>query len=359
MTWEYALRYLSGAELSRITGVLESTISRGRKSGGELKARHVVAIARHLGLTTDEFLTGRANESLQQAREIIGRMYESVRSAEHVGREYLDRVRSSGSLSVEVPYYSGPDDSHSVRESAPRYGSLADDGEQIMVMGMTAAGSPIEMGQGEGMVSVDRCLLCGNPQEHYAVRVHGTSMTGAGIQDGDYCLIYSASVPLHGQIMLARHGDQLTLKLLKEDLDRTQGRRYHLYYVDGSGREVLADEDGEDWYIIGNSCVRSCRDSRGRAVTPGKSALKSGSSTSTGPIRAPARGATRRRPVYPAAPGPAAVPAVASDHVARRHAGHGRPIPLGVAGSYNRVAAVSYLDLVRGNLHLGNDTPAH
>lgn len=174
----------------------------------------------------------------------------------------------------QTPIHPDPNDTYSVHEAAPEYApdSEADtpgapdgsrsvyesaldysppDHEYIMVTGMTAAGMPIEIGQGEGMVTLDKSLLCGDAQEHYAVQVRGTSMTGAGIQDGDYCLIYSASVPLNGQIMLARHGDRLTLKLIREDPQSLRGRRYHLHYVDGSGREALADEDGEDWYIVG------------------------------------------------------------------------------------------------------------
>ena len=157
-------------------------------------------------------------------------------------------------------------DAEEARESTPDYASVVElplyeidiNGHShpptfpIAMAGKVAAGTPIEMiGMGGGeKVHIETALLPADARECYAVRVEGTSMASAGIRDGDYALIRSASVPVDGQIMLAAHGSESTLKLVKETPE--EERRFHLYYMDESGREVLAREDETDWRIIGS-----------------------------------------------------------------------------------------------------------
>ena len=112
----------------------------------------------------------------------------------------------------------------------------------------TAAGIAIEMEEANEWVTVKPSLLVGDYR--YVVQVEGASMMGAGIQDGTICLIRSASIPVHGQIILAFHGNQFTLKFVKED-STDKKRRYHLYYVDGTKREILVEEDGEKRHVVG------------------------------------------------------------------------------------------------------------
>ena len=286
--WNRVFQHYTKTEISNLTGVSVSSLSQAQKKNSSMQAKHALVIARHMGVSVEELLTGvpsqgwhRAHddlaEALTHAKQVVERLQSALQTAtlfvpissEEAKGDSTPSFQAFGNLehrpkkperpgatsntkplrSKLTSTHPDPDGSRSVYESAPDYSPP--DHEYIMVTGMTAAGMPIEIGQGEGMVTLDKSLLCGDAQEHYAVQVRGTSMTGAGIQDGDYCLIYSASVPVNGQIMLARHGDRLTLKLIREDPQSSRGRRYHLHYVDGSGREVLADEDGEDWYSVG------------------------------------------------------------------------------------------------------------
>ena len=272
MTWEHALRYLSGAELSRITGVRESTISRGRKTGGELRARHAVAIAHHLGLSTDEFLNGRSNKALQQAREIIKKMYESVLLAENVGGNYLDHIQSSGPLPIEIeprlkpepppPAPSapivGPDpnDSYSVYEAVPEYAhgappslgfdsvpmeqnrndpdAAADTLGPVPFAGRMAAGPPIDTERWPGEWLPIRLRRRESAQTHYLAQAVGTSMVDAGIADGALVLVRRAEAAQHDQIVVVwLPGDGLTIKRY-----RLAGGRPVLAWEDGSGRTV-------------------------------------------------------------------------------------------------------------------------
>lgn len=143
--------------------------------------------------------------------------------------------------------------SQEVQEPSPLY-LVQEEAPQLIsirLAGCSAAGNPTEMGHPDRTLRIDSSLLTGDEREYYAVRIEGTSMIGAGIGDGDYGLIRSASVPINGKIMLIAHGDTLTIKQVKEDPLNEKGRPFHLYYQDGTGREVLAEEDGEDWRIVG------------------------------------------------------------------------------------------------------------
>jgi SOS-response transcriptional repressor LexA len=47
------------------------------------------------------------------------------------------------------------------------------------------------------------------------VEIKGTSMTNAGINDGDYVIMRLAKGPSHGKVMLVRYGNESTVKRIK------------------------------------------------------------------------------------------------------------------------------------------------
>ncbi|MDR3130068.1 MAG: transcriptional repressor LexA [Treponema sp.] len=82
----------------------------------------------------------------------------------------------------------------------------------IPILGSVAAGIPINVESNwEGSVSVQRSVLKGGG-DHYALRVQGDSMTGAGILDGDIAIIKQTNNVENGDIVVVQVNDSTTLK---------------------------------------------------------------------------------------------------------------------------------------------------
>ncbi len=80
---------------------------------------------------------------------------------------------------------------------------------QIPVIGVVTAGLPIlAVENQEGTMLWDGDSHC------FALRVRGDSMIGAGILDGDKVIVRPQSTADHGQIVVARIGDEATVKRL-------------------------------------------------------------------------------------------------------------------------------------------------
>ena len=80
---------------------------------------------------------------------------------------------------------------------------------QIPVIGVVTAGLPIlAVENREGTMSWDGDSSC------FALRVRGDSMINAGILDGDKVIVRPQSTADHGEIVVARIGDEATVKRL-------------------------------------------------------------------------------------------------------------------------------------------------
>ena len=80
---------------------------------------------------------------------------------------------------------------------------------QIPVVGVVTAGLPIlAVENQEGMMAWDGDPSC------FALRVRGESMIGAGILDGDKVVVRPQPTANDGQIVVARIGDEATVKRL-------------------------------------------------------------------------------------------------------------------------------------------------
>lgn len=80
---------------------------------------------------------------------------------------------------------------------------------QIPVVGVVTAGLPIlAVENQEGTMSWDGDPSC------FALRVRGESMIGAGILDGDKVIVRPQQMAEDGQIVVARIGDEATVKRL-------------------------------------------------------------------------------------------------------------------------------------------------
>ncbi|HLU20496.1 MAG TPA: transcriptional repressor LexA [Pusillimonas sp.] len=99
-------------------------------------------------------------------------------------------------------------------ESAPS-SAVASIAQMLLpIVGRVAAGSPILAAEHvEREIGVEPSLFTQTPD--YLLRVRGSSMRDAGILDGDLLAVKKASEARNGQIVVARLGDEVTVKRLQ------------------------------------------------------------------------------------------------------------------------------------------------
>jgi SOS-response transcriptional repressor LexA len=123
----------------------------------------------------------------------------------------------------------------------------------IPFYGKVAAGRPIDINIPPGrVVPVPAPVLKGDKTRYFSVEIRGTSMTNAGIHNGDYAVMCRAVEPFDGRIMLVRYGNESTLKRIK-----MKGKRVLLCWEDGSG-EIIEVNSSE--YEIQGEFVKLMRD---------------------------------------------------------------------------------------------------
>lgn len=84
----------------------------------------------------------------------------------------------------------------------------------LPLVGTVAAGSPLLAVENRlGNFRVDPSLF--QPQADFLLRVRGLSMIEAGILDGDLLAVHRTSEASNGQIVVARLGDEVTVKRFK------------------------------------------------------------------------------------------------------------------------------------------------
>jgi repressor LexA len=93
------------------------------------------------------------------------------------------------------------------REAQAEAGGLA-----VPLLGVVAAGTPIESIPDEEFISVPEDLL--RSGAHYVLRVRGDSMVDEGIQDGDLVIVHSSDSADNGEMVVALVGGEVTLKRL-------------------------------------------------------------------------------------------------------------------------------------------------
>lgn len=107
--------------------------------------------------------------------------------------------------------------------SAPAAAARVDTFAQFIlpVVGRVAAGNPILAAEHiEREISVEPSLFNRTPD--YLLRVQGASMRDAGILDGDLLAVKKTPEALNGQIVVARLGDDVTVKRFSRQGSRIQ-----------------------------------------------------------------------------------------------------------------------------------------
>jgi repressor LexA len=85
----------------------------------------------------------------------------------------------------------------------------------LPLVGTVAAGSPILAIENRlDTMRVDPTLF--SPRADFLLRVRGLSMIDAGILDGDVLAVHRTSEATNGQIVVARIGDEVTVKRFKQ-----------------------------------------------------------------------------------------------------------------------------------------------
>jgi repressor LexA len=107
--------------------------------------------------------------------------------------------------------------------------SPASEGTPVPLLGRVPAGKPSFSEENiEDTILLDRNLAKG--QGVFAVRVHGDSMVGAGINDGDIAVVKPNPLPQSGEIVVALIEDEVTLKRIIK-----------------KGREVILKPENDDY----------------------------------------------------------------------------------------------------------------
>src|SRR5438874_11618889 len=156
--------------------------------------------------------------------EIAEKMgFRSVNAAE----QHLRALEKKGAIEIS----SGASRGLRVRDS--RAGQRAGKLLELPVVGRVAAGAPILAEENvQGRYQVDPNLF--TPRADYLLRVRGMSMRDVGILDGDLLAVHRTEEARSGQIVVARLGDEVTVKRLR--------RRGHAVQLEAENPEIAQIE---------------------------------------------------------------------------------------------------------------------
>ncbi len=137
------------------------------------------------------------------------------------------------------------DDSKSSVLDRSKYHQLPDLGQLLVpLIGRVAAGYPMLATENiEKEISVDPNLFQQAPD--YLLKVKGLSMRDVGILDGDLLAIKKTSDARHGQIVVARIDDEVTVKRLSKN------GRYIQLLPENADFEPIVIQPGQDFSIEG------------------------------------------------------------------------------------------------------------
>lgn len=115
----------------------------------------------------------------------------------------------------------------------------------LPLIGRVAAGSPILAQEHiESTYSVDPALFSAKPD--YLLKVRGLSMRDVGILDGDLLAVKKTDVAKNGQIVVARLGDEVTVKRYKKS-----GSVIELIPENPDFQPIRVEQDREDFALEG------------------------------------------------------------------------------------------------------------
>ena len=241
-----------------------------------MQAKHALAIARHIGISVEELLTGDPSDTWRNVETRATTALRYIDEASQLltgllkGAAVFDPAPATDTANAppvahlkplrSKPNHPDPDDSRSVREVAPEYGPSEDTDTlgPVPVAGPRMVDVPLRHGAAAGepretfflgdVFAVEADRLTGPVTDYAAFEIAGNSMTNAGIDDGDIVVIRKTQEARERQIHLFRHDGRFTLKRFERDRDGT----VRLAYDDGSGDSVVVEPG--DWEVVGAFC---------------------------------------------------------------------------------------------------------
>lgn len=125
--------------------------------------------------------------------------------------------------------------------------SVESDSDQIPLLGLVAAGNPIEAIENPtSMISVPKYLLKGGFR-YFALTVKGDSMIDAGILENDVLVCRSTKEARNGQIVVAVVNGEATVKTFSQ-----QKKSIELLPSNKNYSPIVIDESVEDFKVVGN-----------------------------------------------------------------------------------------------------------
>lgn len=126
----------------------------------------------------------------------------------NAAEEHLKALARKGAIEMT------PGASRGIR--IPGFEPGANDDDGLPVIGRVAAGAPILAQQN----IEESCRISPDffhPRADYLLRVRGMSMKDIGIYDGDLLAVHSTREVRNGQVVVARLGDEVTVKRFKRE----------------------------------------------------------------------------------------------------------------------------------------------
>jgi repressor LexA len=129
----------------------------------------------------------------------------------NAAEEHLKALARKGAIEMT------PGASRGIR--IPGFEPGANDDDGLPVIGRVAAGAPILAQQNiEESCRINPDFF--HPRADYLLRVRGMSMKDIGIYDGDLLAVHSTREARNGQVVVARLGDEVTVKRFKREGDK-------------------------------------------------------------------------------------------------------------------------------------------
>ncbi|EAQ63628.1 regulator for SOS(lexA) regulon [Marinomonas sp. MED121] len=117
----------------------------------------------------------------------------------------------------------------------------------LPIIGKVAAGYPI-LAQENVASHVQVPASMFSPQADYLLSVNGMSMKDVGIMEGDLLAVHKTSTVRNGQIVVARIGDEVTVKRFEK-----KGNTIRLIAENEEFNDILVDLESEEFAIEGLS----------------------------------------------------------------------------------------------------------
>jgi SOS-response transcriptional repressor LexA len=232
----------TNAGLEKILDLGNGYISNILKNGTDNPGKLLIALKK-VGISTDWFLSGEGEmlldkkpESSLQIPKLGAMIDQRLEKIEAEIAQLKNSLKETGKDTPDFGIYTG--------ESEPEYGENAGD---ISYVDNIAAGRPIYASEDLSTIPVPMRYIKTKPEDYYAGRIKGTSMTAAGIPDGVRVLIRISDVPRDGAIQVVECNGEVTLKRVRE----IPGKGWKLCFDDYSVRYIEVGP-GDEFRVQGD-----------------------------------------------------------------------------------------------------------